>query len=52
MKKPEGPVAYTQSPAQGDHEQDDHATNTDTETAAHGDTPVVYSGPNDNQGGN
>lgn len=51
MKKPEGPIGYTQSPAQGDHEGDEHAIHIDTETKAHGDEPAKASGPHDNQGG-
>lgn len=51
MKKAEGPIVFTQSPAQGDQEDDDHASNVDREQAAHGQTPTIVSGPNDNQGG-
>jgi len=52
QKKPEGPIGWTQSPAQGGHEDETHATDVEAEAAAHGDTPVHVSGPNDNQGGN
>ena len=52
MKKVEGPIGWSQTPAQGDHENDEHALDVEAEAAAHGDTPVPTSGPNDNQGGN
>jgi len=52
MKKPVTPIVHTQEPAQGDHDDDDHASNVDREQAAHGQTPVIVSGPNGNQGGN
>jgi len=48
MDKPE----FTQKVAQGDHADDEHAKNVEAEVAAHGDTPTMVSGPNDNQGGN
>lgn len=38
-KKPEGPIGWTQTPATGEHEDGDHATDVEKEADAHG-TPV------------
>jgi len=43
---------FTQGPAQGGHEDETHAKNVEEEAKAHGYTPVMVSGPNNNQGGN
>jgi len=43
---------FGQYVAQGDHDPDDHAKNVEEEAKAHGDWPVMVSGPNGNQGGN
>ena len=51
-KKPETEPKFSQQVAQGGHEDEDHALNVEAEAAAHGYTPKVVSGPNDNQGGN
>ena len=51
-KRPEGPIGWSQTPAQGAHEDDDYGLDVDEETEKHGDTPVMVSGPNGNQGGN
>ena len=50
-KKPEGPIGWTQSPAQGGQKDEYHAENVERENAAHGDTPRRSSGPKNNQGG-
>ena len=49
MKKPETEPKFSQGPAQGGHENEDHATDVEKEAAAHGDTPSVV--PGHGQGG-
>ena len=51
MKKPETEAKFSVQPAQGGHEDENHALDVEVEAAAHGYTPVVVKGPNDNQGG-
>jgi len=51
-KKPVTEIKWTQQTAQGGHEDESHATDVEKEAAAHGYTPTMVSGPNDNQGGN
>jgi hypothetical protein len=43
-KKPEGPIGWTQTPAQGAHEDDDYGLNVEEEAAKHGDTPTKVGG--------
>ena len=51
MKKPETEAKFSDQPAQGGHDNEDHSLDVEKEAAAHGYTPVVVKGPNDNQGG-
>jgi len=48
-KKPEGPVGWATGPAQGDHENDEHATDVEREAVEHS-TPVTPN-PGHGQGG-
>ena len=48
-KRPEGPIQWSQAPAQGAHEDDDYGTDVEEEAETHNDTPVVV--PGHGQGG-
>ena len=43
-KKPEAEAKFSQEPAQGDQDDDAHATDVEAEAAAHGYTPNVVGG--------